>query len=1474
MLNSFRKWVQSAVDVTLDPPQIDQTPTNHHHVQLSTHSTNYLSRPMSMDNFNNSTSRRRSSSSTLPLRLPILPPSSPEIDLSHLNRDEQEHIAAVLRRARQVEQQEQHQQPDNFATDTISTSSSTSSSINDGQQLQQQPHGEENGISYLPAIEQQQNKHNDVENGNCEMCQKQLEQPLSSLCSNCIEKPRLDNNEIPTKMSFNKYTDIAGKQIFGVSKSKMAVPDQHSQINGFGYWNKTEEDDIESTNNVNNIYDNISAQGALVESIDDDDDDDDDVDDDDNNNNHNEEEEEEEDARTTNAIGEYASYISNHYNSQPVISPEENKPTSSHEIESSASSANVLDELVVIVPCNRLNSTRLGSLTEVAEEDFLYQGPSYAETIPIENTSIVEQTTSQPPQYIVDEIDDYLSSDEENNSHHQQKPQLIIEERDHIQELADTIANISRNFPLTRPITTTDNLLKKIVDINAIQEMEIEPIVATEPQDEIVSRPGSLSRSLGIHQKLNHISQKSLDKEHTLTITDVTENTSHTQPPRMDIFSKCMRQAEKNLITATGTKSLPRKIPEYKDPKRMKRNLPSIPSSIALRRTNSDSRFSLPDRSATQNGFSNRSSDPVCFREHRLFLSTDPQNTHQLNSLREDFDEDLLEIDLNTVGTKERSKTDSIVTPYEFASQPDLTKNELSSKTCATLNSSNHEQEEHLLSLPPKVLLKDQTTSTNDRHTTKKKVKRKDPDARQKHNLINGITKTDNETNTAETTTEDLDQIRLPTIRHDGTDLGLKITGGHSLPDCTEVTAIIETINEHHRNYEILKNAVRAGDEALEIGGVSLRGKSTLFVQNLMNSIQDEFEIVVRSQKIDVDQTKVNSSVLPLIVQLNPIDIVQEKKNLLTADSSFDMDMEFSKSRRRADSFRRYSEPRAEVATVVIPSSIPLSNVVKSHSTMIRPPVNIPSKSTSNTLLPNGQHHSYSLSVHDLQHTGTSSMPKERLFSVDRLSRESLHSSKSNEHLKKTLINSDNTYRPTCAVSFNLDTDTLPLTNDSFDKQESGVYNLAEHERKHSSSHTTSPYSDDFDNRMFNNDIQQYETGHRLPTPITPSTTPKLSDIVYPLLTATNDNTTIPLMLNNEEEPIDIPKVPVRRLSYRKERSSDASSINDQKLSQSPTSDKKLLDENNYRRYEHRNSLCPSDYGDRRGSNESDESDNLSKYFPSDQSRKSSLRDGTLPSLSTPQNLNKTKLTPRRSNSVNASRTSRGSYSDEGTASADLTNASKRLQDFLRSSSDGRNPSEARGKGLRLNFLKKKTKSVDFANERRVSQQPEMSEKDYVGDIQLQITHNKEDEQLVIKILRAKNLIAKDTNGFSDPFVKVYLLPGRDQENKRRTKHVSKSLNPRWDHIAIYPNVHREELQYKMVEFTVWDYDRFKANDFLGQVTIDLKDAAVIDDQPHWYRLKAIREREDTNRSSPKLFKMGTSLDSPKIRSTIATSKK
>uniref|UniRef100_A0A8C5WBI3 Protein piccolo n=1 Tax=Leptobrachium leishanense TaxID=445787 RepID=A0A8C5WBI3_9ANUR len=133
------------------------------------------------------------------------------------------------------------------------------------------------------------------------------------------------------------------------------------------------------------------------------------------------------------------------------------------------------------------------------------------------------------------------------------------------------------------------------------------------------------------------------------------------------------------------------------------------------------------------------------------------------------------------------------------------------------------------------------------------------------------------------------------------------------------------------------------------------------------------------------------------------------------------------------------------------------------------------------------------------------------------------------------------------------------------------------------------------------------------------------------------------------------------------------------------------------------------------------------------------------------------------------------------------------------------------------------------------------------GEIQLQVNYDKHLGNLIIHILQARNLIPRDNNGYSDPFVKVYLLPGRGQvmvvqnasaEYKRRTKHVQKSLNPEWNQTVIYKNISMEQIKKKTLEVTVWDYDRFSSNDFLGEVLIDLSNPSSLDNIPRWYPLK------------------------------------
>ena len=55
-------------------------------------------------------------------------------------------------------------------------------------------------------------------------------------------------------------------------------------------------------------------------------------------------------------------------------------------------------------------------------------------------------------------------------------------------------------------------------------------------------------------------------------------------------------------------------------------------------------------------------------------------------------------------------------------------------------------------------------------------------------------------------------------------------------------------------------------------------------------------------------------------------------------------------------------------------------------------------------------------------------------------------------------------------------------------------------------------------------------------------------------------------------------------------------------------------------------------------------------------------------------------------------------------------------------------------------------------------------------------------------------------------------------DNKRKTRYVPKTLTPEWNQTVIYRQIHPIELGAKILEITVWDFDRFTFNDFMGQV--------------------------------------------------------
>lgn len=93
--------------------------------------------------------------------------------------------------------------------------------------------------------------------------------------------------------------------------------------------------------------------------------------------------------------------------------------------------------------------------------------------------------------------------------------------------------------------------------------------------------------------------------------------------------------------------------------------------------------------------------------------------------------------------------------------------------------------------------------------------------------------------------------------------------------------------------------------------------------------------------------------------------------------------------------------------------------------------------------------------------------------------------------------------------------------------------------------------------------------------------------------------------------------------------------------------------------------------------------------------------------------------------------------------------------------------------------------------------------------------------KLYVKVVEAKDLLAADSNGFSDPYVKLSL-----GNTKARTSVVHKSLNPCWNEDFFF-NVTDLDEELKL---TVWDEDRF-TDDFLGQARIKVSDVLDSDKQ-------------------------------------------
>ncbi|CAF0749281.1 unnamed protein product [Adineta ricciae] len=92
---------------------------------------------------------------------------------------------------------------------------------------------------------------------------------------------------------------------------------------------------------------------------------------------------------------------------------------------------------------------------------------------------------------------------------------------------------------------------------------------------------------------------------------------------------------------------------------------------------------------------------------------------------------------------------------------------------------------------------------------------------------------------------------------------------------------------------------------------------------------------------------------------------------------------------------------------------------------------------------------------------------------------------------------------------------------------------------------------------------------------------------------------------------------------------------------------------------------------------------------------------------------------------------------------------------------------------------------------------------------------------LTINLVRARSLRAADSNGLSDPYVKLHLVPGVAKATKLRSHTIRRTLNPDFDETLVYHGISAEDIKIKTLKFTVFDEDSV-GSDFLGEYRLKL----------------------------------------------------
>lgn len=167
------------------------------------------------------------------------------------------------------------------------------------------------------------------------------------------------------------------------------------------------------------------------------------------------------------------------------------------------------------------------------------------------------------------------------------------------------------------------------------------------------------------------------------------------------------------------------------------------------------------------------------------------------------------------------------------------------------------------------------------------------------------------------------------------------------------------------------------------------------------------------------------------------------------------------------------------------------------------------------------------------------------------------------------------------------------------------------------------------------------------------------------------------------------------------------------------------------------------------------------------------------------------------------------------------------------------------------------------------------------GRIKLEIEYNAKKEILSINVIEGQNLVPMDPTGYSDPYVKVKLIPDVKEIDKQKTTIKKTTLNPIWNEKLVLKNVTEAHKIYRL-SVEVWDWDRCNANDFMGSMSFGISEI-MSGPVSGWFKLLNmeegsfynmpivdLNENSDNNTTWEELKRMGKQENAENLSSNMS----